>query len=116
MPIVLNRRYTIYRDIFNFINRLKDITTRRSKDKLRTILPKCLKGSISKQYLTKFLSIEKDLLRTTSLSNQYKVLTTRFKESNSTTLNVLEKEKYTIANARTRRYPRDYTYNVFGHA
>ena len=32
--IVLSRTYTIYRDIFNFINRLKDMTIRRSKDKL----------------------------------------------------------------------------------
>ena len=45
MLIVLNGRYTIYRNIFDFINRLKDMVTRRSEDKLRTILPKYLKGS-----------------------------------------------------------------------
>ena len=54
-----------------------------------------------------------DLLQANPLSNQYKVLTTRFKESNSTTFNALEKKTYVIANARTRRYHRDYTYNIF---
>ena len=60
--------------------------------------------------------MEKDLLRAAPLSNQYKVLITRFKESDSTTLNALEKEKYIIANVRARRHPRNYTYNIFRYA
>ena len=80
------------------------MATRRSEDKLRTILPKYLKGSTQKQYLTKLSSIEKDLLRAAPLSNQYEVLITRFKESNSAALDALEKEKYTIADARARRH------------
>ena len=60
--------------------------------------------------------MEKDLLRAVLLEIWYEVLTTRFKESDSMALDNLEKEKYTMANARTRRRPRDYAHNVFRHA
>ena len=89
---------------------------RRSKYKLRTILPKYLKGFSKKQYLTKLLSMERDLLRAVPLGNQHKVLTSTFRESDYTTLNVLEKENYTITNVYTRRHAREYTYNIFRHA
>ena len=40
--IIFKKYYIIYRIIFCFINRLKDIIIYRSKNKLRVDLPECL--------------------------------------------------------------------------
>ena len=69
-PITSLRKQTIYRDIYVFINRLKDITFKYRKDEVRDLLPKYLRGNDAIIWHTTELSeLEHTLLRSTNLEH-----------------------------------------------
>ena len=45
-PIVIVGRHLFYRDVYIFVDRLKDLAKLRPPKKLRTILPKCFRGKL----------------------------------------------------------------------
>ena len=78
-PIVTVGRYSFYRDVYAFVDRLKDIAKQRSADKLRTILPKYFRRECQIWYSIELGEMEKDLLRSMPLEKWYNALIKRFK-------------------------------------
>lgn len=63
-PIVTVGRYTFYKDVYAFVDRLKDIAAIKRNDKVREALPTCFRDETFIWYSTGFTELEKTLLRT----------------------------------------------------
>ena len=46
VTIVTVGRHSFYRDVYAFVDRLKDMAKQRPSEKLRTVLPKCFRGDV----------------------------------------------------------------------
>ena len=66
-PIITVGRHSFYRDVYAFVDRLKDIAKQRSTNKLRTVLPKYFRGECQIWYSIELGEMEKDLLRSVPL-------------------------------------------------
>lgn len=66
-PIANSGRHTFYRDVYAFVDRLKDIATIKSSDKVREVLPTCFRGEALIWHSTELTDLEKTLLRTAPL-------------------------------------------------
>ena len=62
-PIVTVGRHSFYRDVYSYVDRLKDLAKQRSPNKLRTILPECFRSNAQIWYSIELGEMEKDLLR-----------------------------------------------------
>ena len=108
IPIITVSRHLFYRDIYTFINRLKDMAKQRSTNKLRTILPKYFRREYQIQYSIKLGEMEKDLLRSILIKKWYNTLIKRFKTRILRVLKLLQIERYTFVDARNKKHPRTY--------
>ena len=107
-PIVTVDRHSCYRDIYSYVDRLKDLAKQRSPDKLRTILPECFRGDTQIWYSIELGEMEKDLLRSVPLEKWYEALIKRFKTRTPRALELLQTERYTFVDARNKKHPRAY--------
>ena len=115
-PVVTINHHIYYRDVYAFIDRLKDVALLRSMEKPRVVLPQLLRGSALIWYSTELFANEREMLRLVPLEYWYTQLITRFKKRTSDALYALQVEKYTIANAREGKSPRIYAQSLFRHA
>ena len=115
-PIVAVGRHSFYRDVYAFVDRLKDMARQRSADKLRTVLPECFRGECQIWYSVELDEMAKDLLRSVPLEKWYDALIKRFKTRTPRALELLQKEKYTFNDARNSKHPRGYAQNILRHA
>lgn len=111
-PIVTIGRHTFYRDVYAFTDRLRDISCQRGEEKVRTVIPECLRGACQRGYSIELSQLEKDLLRDASLERWIGVLVRRFKLRTAQALDHLVKEKYSAYDARKGKHPRDYVQNM----
>lgn len=65
--IANSERHTFYRDVYAFVDRLKNIAAIKSSDKVREVLPTCFCGEALVWHLTELTDLEKTLLRTAPL-------------------------------------------------
>ena len=79
-PVVTINRHIYYRDVYAFINRLKDVALLRSMEKTRTVLPELQRGSALIWHSTELSVTEKEMLRMVPLDYWYTRLIARFKE------------------------------------
>lgn len=56
-------RHVFYRDIYVFVDRLKDMAPLRGEDKLRIVIPQCLRGSAIVWHTTELSDMKKTYLR-----------------------------------------------------
>lgn len=80
-PVTNVGKHVFYRDVYCFIDRLKDMTGHRGPDKLRNVIPQCLRGSALIWHSTELSDLEKEMLREASLTMWCNALTKRFKQS-----------------------------------
>ena len=109
-------RHSFYRDVYAFVDRLKDMAKQRPSDKLRTILPECFRGEAQIWYSVELSEFEKDLLRAVPLEQWYEALVKRFKTRTPRALELLQREKYTLGDARSSKHPRVFAQNILRHA
>jgi hypothetical protein len=65
--IVTEGRYTIYKDVFTFTDRLSHIAAVRSEAKVRELFPTLLRGSALIWHSTELSEMERDHMRTCSI-------------------------------------------------
>lgn len=64
-PVSGNSNVTYYRDVFSFVERLKDLAARHGKPAVRDVIYPCLRGRCL-GWFTDLGELEKDLLRDAS--------------------------------------------------
>ena len=115
-PVVNSGKYVFYKDVYVFIDRLKDMAPLRGEDKLRTVLLQCFRGTALIQHSSELSELEKNLLRRASLSDWYDALIHRFKERTPVALASLQRAKYTMADTREKKDPRLFVQDIIRHA
>ncbi len=115
-PVVNVGRHVFYRDVYAFIDRLKDLVSLKGEDKTREVLPTCLRGSALIWHSTELTELEKRGLRNASVDEWCETLVEKFKERTSVALQHLQTEHYTINDARQGRTPRSFAQNMLRHA
>ena len=115
-PVVNAGRHTFYKDIYAFVDRLKDFVEIKGEEKVREVLPMCFRGESLTWHSTELTDLEKTLLRTASLTAWYDSLIKRFKERASVAVHHLQTERYTLLDARNGKSPRTYVQNLIRHA
>ena len=66
-PVVNAGKHVFYRDVFAFVDRLKDMAPLKGPEKLRTVLPQCLRGAALIWHSTELTDLEKSMIREASL-------------------------------------------------
>lgn len=107
-PVVSSGKSVYYRDVYAFVERLKDMLPIRGVDKLRTVIPQCLRGSALIWYSTELTERDKRLYRTAPIEEWHDLLITRFKERTPLALIKMQAARYTMTDAKARKDPRAY--------
>ena len=115
-PVVSVGRHMFYKDIYAFVDRLKDVAADKGEDKVRETLTTCFRGEALTWHSAELTDLEKTLLRTADLSVWCDSLIKRFKERATVAVQHLQTEKYTMADARGSKSPRAYVQSVIRHA
>jgi hypothetical protein len=101
--IVNVERHVFYKDIYVFVDRLKNMISIREDDKLRTMLSQCFRDFALIWHFTKLFDMKKDLLRQTNLVSWYQAMINRFKKRTSLAFSALQNSKYSLTDARARK-------------
>jgi hypothetical protein len=109
-------RHVFYKNIYAFVDRLKNMITIREDDKLRTILSQCFRDAVLIWHFIELFDMKKDLLRQANLASWYQALINRFKERTLATLVTLQSSRYTLTNARAEKNSRIFAQNIFRSA
>ena len=109
-------KHVFYRDVYAFVDRLKNMASLRDEQKLRTMISQCLREFVLIWHFMKLSELEKMNLRDANLDLWYGALIQRFKERTLVALSRLQRERYTISNARQQKNPRLFAQNIFRYA
>ena len=114
--IVSVGRHVYYRDMFTWIDHLKDLVKDHDEVTLRPMVTQALRGGALIWYSTELSELEKDLLRDATMDRWYKTITERFKQKGPEAQDALDKCSYTLRDARDGRTPRAYVQDIIRHA
>ena len=67
-PVVNAGRHVFYRDVYAFQDRLQDLVPLKGEDKVREVIPTCLRGSALIWHSTELTELEKRGLRNASVN------------------------------------------------
>ena len=116
LKLVVNlSKHVFYKNIYAFVNRLKNDDSIRDENKLKLIISQCLRNFALIWHSTKFFEMKKEIYKNMSLQNWCSVLIKKFKERASTTLNVLQFIKYSMRNAKRHNDFRIFAQKLFRH-
>ena len=105
-PIEHTGKDTYFRDVHLFIERIKDMAAIKSAEMVRNNLYTCLRGTALAWYTGVLTDDQKRLLKYGEGVNEWVLaLLKRFKESPSTAMATVTKERYTLDDARRKREP-----------
>jgi hypothetical protein len=111
--VVNAKRHVFYKNIYAFVNRLKNMITIREDDKLRIVLSQCFRDAALIWHSIELFDMKKDLFRQINLSFWYQALVNRFKKRTFLTLFVLQNFKYTLNDARFEKDLRLFAQQIF---
>lgn len=115
-PVSNVGKHVFYKDVYAFVDRLKDVALLKGDDKLRNILPQCLRGTALIWHSTELSDMEKNMLREASMKFWHDALIERFKERTPAALSAIQNAKYTLEDARRNKDPRTFAQDIFRHA
>ena len=92
-PVVNIGKHVFYRDIYIFVDRLKDLAV--SHD-VKRVITACLRGSALMWYSAELINLERDLLRDLDLDRWYTTLINRFKTRTAVALSRLVSQTYLL--------------------
>ncbi len=116
--IVQSGKDTYYRNVYLFIDRIRDAASVRGGDVVRANLSTCLRGSAQEWYSFELTQLERDALRGLGegVDQRIQALEKRFKPSILISMTALTSEKYSLADARNRREPASFVQPIIRHA
>lgn len=99
-PIVNSGKYVIYRDVYMFVDRLKDVSYNWGEHATKIVLQECLRGGALMWFTTELTSLEKSGLRGADLQLWYTTLIERFKMRTSVALAYLTLQSYGLRDVK----------------
>jgi hypothetical protein len=106
-------RHVFYKNIYVFVDRLKNMIKIRDDDKLRTILSQCFRDASLIWHFIELFDMKKNLLRQINLTSWYQILINRFKKRISIALSTLQINRYTSIDAKAEKDSRIFAQNIF---
>jgi hypothetical protein len=106
-------RHVFYKDIYVFVDKLKNMIIIRDDDKLRTVLSQCFRDAFLIWHFIELFDIKKNLLRQTNLAFWYQAFINRFKKRTFLTLSALQNFKYTLIDARSEKDSKLFAQQIF---
>ena len=110
--IVNFEKHNFYRDVYIFIDHLKNLNKITSDSKVKELVIICLKKEALRWYNSKLTEIEKNFFRKITIERWCIHLIKRFKKKSSVVLKKLQTEFYTYVDARRERRSRVYMQNI----
>ncbi|KAE8348017.1 hypothetical protein BDV28DRAFT_153502 [Aspergillus coremiiformis] len=108
---------TYYRDVYTFVDQIRDIVTLKSEQTVRNNIHSCLRGAALEWYITELTQLEKVALRNIPIEEGWlKSLTQRFKPRAPEALEKLTTLSYGFRDIRTGKTPRAYAQELLRHA
>ena len=98
---------TYFRDVYTFIDRIRDVARAKGETLVRQNLQLCLRGSAMVWYTRELTEDSKRLLGY-NVEEWYRLLQSRWKAPRHVGLSALLRERYTIQDASRKREPREY--------
>ena len=115
-PIV-GEKHVTFRDVFAFVDRLKEMKRRHSEQQVLAVIMSCLKGTAITWHTAELAELERDILEAANLKQWSKALVRRFKKDTADAVKAMYSEKFTIEDALHNHIgPREYAQNIFHHA
>ena len=114
--IVSSGRHVYYRDMFVWIDHLKDLVKNHGDTAVRPMITQAFRGGALIWYSTELSELEKDLLREATMDRWYQALTRRFREKGPEAQEALDHCSYSLQDAKNGRTPRSYVQDIIRHA
>ena len=108
-------RHNFYRDVFIFIDHLKNLKKISFDSKIKKLMFICLKSDVLIWYNAKLTEIEKNFFWKVNIERWCIHFIKRFKKRTSIALKKLQIENYIYVDARRERKFRIYMQNIFRH-
>ena len=77
--IMIANKYVYYKNVYVFVDRLKNLVSQHEHNQIRNVLKNCLRGDVQIWHIYELSDIIKNFLREISLFQWYDVMITRFK-------------------------------------
>ena len=110
--IVADGKYTIYKDVFAFTERLADMCAHYGEEETRKVIYACLKGSAQRWQSNELNSLEKKAFQNMTVNEWREQLVKRFKERRPKALAELQAITYGYNEARKGETPRQFAQRV----
>lgn len=114
--IVSAGRHIYYRDMFVWIDHIKDLVRTHGEEEVRPMITQAFRGGALIWYSTELSELEKDLLREATMERWYQALTRRFKQKGPEAQEALDNCSYSLQDAKNGRTPRSYVQDIIRHA
>jgi hypothetical protein len=116
LDVSITRKYTIYKDVHAFTDRLKHLAVVRSEGLVREVFLTCLRSAALVWHSTELSDMEMDLIMTASLEQITSALIRRFKEHVAVAMQALTSDKFTLVDIRAGKNLRGFAQSMFRHA
>ena len=109
-------RHIYYKNVFVFIDKLKNLKKNFFDHRVRELIVECLRDDALIWHSLKLDEIEKNMFRNASMNQWCRDLIRRFKKRDSQTLKNLQIEKYIMQDVRNDKTFRAYVQNIMRHS
>ena len=116
IEFVINlEKHVFYKNVYVFVNRLKNVASLRDENILRNIIFQCLRDTTLIWHSTELSNVEKSIYREMSFDNWCTILIKRFKEKTFTALINIHFTKYILDDVRNQKNSKVFAQNIFRH-
>ena len=109
------KKHVFYKNVYFFVNRLKNVISLKNENKLKVIISQCLRDIALIWHSIELSNIEKNIYREMFLSNWCNVLIKRFKKRTSAALLNVQSIKYIFNDVCDQKDSRVFAQNFFRH-
>ena len=113
--IVTSNRHNFYRNVFIFIDHLKNLKKIVFENKVKNLIIICFKNEALRWFETKFIEIKKNYFREIFIERWCTQLIKRFKKRTLIAFKKFQTKIYIYVNARRDKTSRTYVQNIFRH-
>ena len=111
--IVNVEKHVLYKDVYAFTDKLKNMTIIKEESKFKLIIFQCLRKSTLIWHSIELFTLKKEMLKNASLINWYNALIRRFKKKTSIVLISMQNIKYIMNDVKQQKNFRLFAQNFF---